>query len=309
MSGNHRCGPTCGETNFPLSRTPGTTGIFDSADPDRPVIIRQERGTPGLKVGKAPIEEIREVLRSKLGTCEFYKYLSDLTPGDKERGYYWNYGYKYCRKFNACSLAKDPKAARWIDCVTLNLQRKILSECLPLGKNLEKIKTCAYAAHAQVYTNCGICELDKTFIKQFRILFIPDSRDVWSELGLKQLKEALGHCFFRPFLFEALVNRYTSWGDLKEGKLGGDLAKLATENPVRNYKKILGIMEMLSNTLDDDDVAEAFMKSLSDTELDTLSKTSDGRRILFLMKSALEGGVTYKSEKKQLERIGNRARR
>lgn len=309
MNDKCRRGPICVETNAPLLGTPGTLGVCDCADPNKSILILRDSNALGLNREKNSIDAVRKILLSKLGTCDFYKYLSDITPGDKEGGYYWNYGYKYCRRFNHSSLANNPKAARWIDCVTINLQRKILDKCLSLGTDLEKIKKCAYATHASVYTNCGICELDKLFIKQFRILFVPDARDIWSELGFKQLKEALGQCFFRPFLFDTLIDRYTSWWDLKEDQLGRDLAKLAKANPAENYNTILGIMEMLSNTLDDDDVAEEFIKSLTDAELDTLAQTSDGRRILYLMKYALEGGWVFEEEHKQLNRIGNRARR
>jgi hypothetical protein len=93
--------------------------------------------------------------------------------------------------------------------------------------------------------------------------------------------------------------------DLKEDKLGQDLAEIALADPVNNYKVILGIMEMLSNTLDDDGVAEQFMRALSNRDLLTLSQTSDGHRILFMMKSAMQNGYTTDAEKKQIERIGS----
>jgi hypothetical protein len=274
---------------------------------DTGTLCRSPSPRPGIESKSLPIspEVIRKVLFPKLGTCDFYKVLSALTPGDKERGYYWNYGYKYCRKFRSSSLVVDPKAARWVDCVTINLQRQILSKCIHHGTDLEKIKRCAYATHASVYADCGICELDKSMIKQLRVLFVPDFDDLWTKDGLVQVKITLRNCFFRPYLFEALIDRYTSWYDLKEDQLGQDLAELALADPVNNYKVILGIMEMLSNTLDDDEVAEEFMKALTNQELQTLSKTSDGRRILFMMKSAMQSGYTTDAEKKHIERIGS----
>lgn len=293
------------------SRKPICSTTLKPGHIDSGTLCRNQAPIPG-PIGKPIVispEEIKKTLRPKLGTCNFYKVLSALTPGDRERGYYWNYGYKYCRKFQSSYLVRDPKAARWIDCVTLNLQRQILSKCIHYGTNHEKVKKCAYATHASVYTNCGICELDKTLISQFKVLFIPDSKDIWSRAGWDQVKKTLRQCFFRPFYFEALVNRYTSWGDLKEDRLGQDLAQLALSDPAKNYKIILGIMEMLSNTLDDDDVAEECVKALSNQDLLTLSKTTDGRRILFLMKSALESGVIFKGERRQINRIGNLSRR
>ena len=246
---------------------------------------------------------------SKVGTCDFYTCMSDQTPGDRASGYYWNYGKKYCERFKSSSLARDAKAARWLDCVTLNLHRAILSQCIKHGNDLDKIKACAYATHAKVYTDCGICELDKTFIKQLKVVFTPDAGDLWTKDGLKQVVEALGRCFVRPFHFQMIIDRYTSWGNLDEEKLGKDLAGSAKSNPTGNFPVILGIIELLSNTFDDDDVALEFVKSLTDEDLDTLAETSDGRRILFLMKHAMKGGYTSGSEKKQIKRIGNRSRR
>lgn len=286
--------PICGSTVKPGHVDTGT-------------MCRSSSSRPGIVQGNNPIssEVIRKLLLPKLGTCDFYKILSSLTPGDKERGYYWNYGYKYCRKFRSSFLVHDPKAARWVDCVTINLQRQILNKCIQHGSDLSKIKQCAYATHASVYTDCGICELDKTMIKQLRVLFVPDLDDLWTKDGLDQVKITLRNCFFRPFLFEALVDRYTSWYDLKEDMLGQDLASLALSDPENNYKVIFGIMEMLSNTLDDDDVAEEFMKALSNQELLTLSETSDGRRILFMIKSAMQSGYTTEAEETQIQRIGS----
>jgi hypothetical protein len=68
-------------------------------------------------------------------------------------------------------------------------------------------------------------------------------------------------------------------------------------------------MEMLSNTCDDDDVAEYFIKSFSSSELDLLAKNSDGRQILYMMKSALKSGILTKSEKELVKLIGNNSRR
>lgn len=160
-----------------------------------------------------------------------------------------------------------------------------------------------------MYTDCGICELDKSLITQFKVVFIPDSKDLWTKAGFDQVKKTLRDCFFRPWLFSAIVDRYTSWYDLKEGELASALVKLAMADPANNYKMVLGVMEMLSNTFDDDDVAEMFVKMLSDGDLRKLSKTGDGRRILFLMKSAMESGYTSDSEKTQIIRIGNLSRR
>jgi len=276
-------------------------------DPSDPASINRARND--FYTGDITIERVKHLLGDKLGTCDFYRVLSDLTPGDRADGYYWNYGYKYCIKFSESSLNKDPKAARWLDCVRVNLQREILNHGLVYGDNLEKTKEFAFGTHAKVYTNCGICELDKTLIQQLRVLFIPDADDLWTPLGFQQMKETLRRCFFRPILFSTLVSEYRSWGDLKEDRLGKDLAQLAKEDPIKNYKTILGIMEMLSHTLNDDDVAQEFMKALSNQELDDISKSPDGRRTLFMMKSALQSGFTSRSESKQLSRIGDKARR
>ena len=296
----------CKSTPKPLCCSTLTPGYLDTGT------LCLERSSPPGIVGadsNLSTEHLIKILTPKLGTCDFYKVLSSLTPGDREGGYYWNYGYKYCQKFQNSSLVQNPKAARWVDCVTINLQRQILLTCIQHGSNLAKVKECAYASHAAVYTNCGICELDKTMITQLRVLFVPESRDLWTKAGLDQVKKTLRDCFFRPWLFAGIIDSYTSWYDLKEGELAQALAKLALSDPVKNYKVILGIMEMLSNTLDDDDVAEEFVKLLTDKELVKLSETSDGRRILFMMKSALEGGVTFDSEKKQIRRIGSLSRR
>lgn len=257
-----------------------------------------------------PPPKQKENCKDKLGTCDFYRCLSDQTPGDKESGYYWNYGYKYCNRFRQSSLMDDPKAARWVDCVTLNLQRAILSQCVKHGNDLDKIKECAYATHARVYTDCGICELDKTFITQIKVVFIPDAADLWTEAGLDQVLESAGRCFVRPFAFQAIIDRYTTWyGDLEEDRLGRYLADLARANPASNYAAILGVIELLSNTFDDDDVALEFVSALSDSQLNRLSTTSDGRRILFMMQSALKSGSTSSEEQTQIDRIGNKSRR
>jgi hypothetical protein len=266
------------------------------------------RGITGMQ-NTASLEQIKQILVPLLGTCEFYKVLSALTPGDRENGYYWNYGYKYCTRFRNSSIVQDPKAARWIDCVTINLQRQIMSKCIQYGSDLAKVKACAYATHAEVYSNCGICELDKSMLTQLKVVFVPDSRDLWTEAGFDQVKETLRNCFFRPWLFSAIIDRYKSWYDLKEGELAGALVKLSLSDPANNYKIVLGVMEMLSNTFDDDDVAEQFVKLLSDQDLQKLSKTSDGRRILFMMKYAMENGYTFDSENEQIKRIGNLSRR
>jgi hypothetical protein len=290
--------PECGSS--------GTAGYIDAG-----TLCRSQTPLPGI-VGlntTLPPEELKRILVPLLGTCDFYKVLSALTPGDRDGGYYWNYGYKYCTRFKNSSLVKDPKAARWVDCVTINLQRQILSKCIYHGSNLAKVKDCAYATHAQVYTDCGICELDKSLISQFRVLFVPDPKDLWTQAGLDQVKETLRDCFLRPWVFSVIVDHYTSWHDLKEGELAGALVKAALADSANNYKVILGVMEMLSNTLDDDDVAEMFVQKLNDEDLLKLSKTGDGRRILFLMKSAMEGGYTWDSEKTQIKRIGNLSRR
>ena len=291
-------GPVCGSATVP--------GHVDSS-----TLCRGQSPLPGIAglQDTLSLEQIKQILVPHLGTCDFYKVLSALTPGDKQNGYYWNYGYKYCIRFRNSALVRDPKAARWIDCVTINLQRQILAKCIRYRDNLAKVKECAYATHAEVYSNCGICELDKSMLTQFRVMFVPDSRDLWTEAGFDQVKETLRNCFLRPWLFAAVIDQYTSWYNLKEGQLAGALVKLSLSDPVNNYKMVLGVMEMLSNTLDDDDVAEQFVKLLSDQDLQKLSKTSDGRRILFMMKSAMESGVTFDSEKEQIKRIGNLARR
>lgn len=290
--------PECGST-------------FKSGYVDSGTLCRGQTPFPGI-VGlnvTLPPDELKRILNPLLGTCDFYKVLSAMIPGDREGGYYWNYGYKYCTRFKNSSLIQDPKAARWVDCVTINLQRQILSKCIYHGSNLAKVKDCAYATHAQVYTDCGICALDNSLITQFKVLFVPDLKDLWTKAGFDQIKKTLRDCFFRPWLFSAIIDRYTSWYDLKEGELAGALVKLSMADPANNYKLVLGIMEMLSNTLDDDDVAELFVKKLSNEDLLKLSKTGDGRRILFLMKAAMESGYTTDSEKTQISRIGNLSRR
>lgn len=296
-----------------LVKPPGPvcSSTFKSGHVDSGTLCRGQSPLPGIVGlnGTLPPEELKRILVPLIGRCEFYKVLSALTPGDRESGYYWNYGYKYCMRFKNSSLVRDPKAARWVDCVTINLQRQILSKCIYHESNLAKTKDCAYATHARVYTDCGICELDKSLITQFRVVFIPDSKDLWTKAGFDQVKKTLRDCFFRPWLFSAIIDRYTSWYDLKEGELAGALVKQALADPANNYKLVLGIMEMLSNTFDDDDVAEMFVKKLSDEDLLKLSKTGDGRRILFLMKSAMESGYTSDSEETQIKRIGNLSRR
>ena len=244
-----------------------------------------------------------------LGTCEFYECMSEQTPGDRDNGYYWNYGRKYCLRFNSSSLASDPKAVRWIDCVTINLQRFILRNCVKHGNDLDAIKTCAYNSHAKVYTDCGICELDKTFLSQIQVMFTPDAADLWNREGLAQIGESLGRCFVRPFAFQAIIDQFTNWGNLDEAALGQKLADLAKASPAENYPVILGIIELLSNTFDDDDVAYEFMSALSEEDIERLAETADGRRILFLMRLALEGGVIFDEEEAEITRIGERSRR
>ena len=246
---------------------------------------------------------------SKIGTCEFYECLSNMTPGDRGGGYYWNYGRKYCKRFNNSSLMNDPKGARWVDCVTLNLHRALLSQCVKHGSDLEKVEQCAYATHAKVYTDCGICELDKFFINQLKVMIIPDLSDLWTAVGRKQILESVGRCVSRPFVFQMIIDRFTSWGNLDEEALGKKLAESAKANSVGNYAVILGIIELLSNSFDDDDVAYEFTKALTNTELETLAKTSDGRRILFMMKHAMQGGWTGEDEQHQIDRIDNKSRR
>lgn len=286
-------------------RTPGPTLVSGDAGGGG---AGRAGGPLGL-IQPTSVAEIRRQAQACMGTCEFYTYLSDNTPGDRQQGYYWNYGYKYCRRFKASALSADPKAARWIDCVTLNLQRAVLSDCVPLGHNLMAIKQAAYASHARVYTECGICELDKTFIKQLRVAATPDSADLWTRDGLMQIAEALRFCFFRPYVFDMMMSRYRSWGQLDHVRLGADLARSAMQSAENNYRVILGIMEMLSNSFDDDDVAVAFCRALSDAQLDTLAASADGRRILFVMKSALESGSTWADEQAQLNRINPRCQR
>jgi len=254
-------------------------------------------------------QDERKICIDKLGNCDFYKCLSDITPKDKEKGYYWNYGYKYCNRFSESSLMENPKAARWIDCVKVNLQKEIVNQCFQFGNDLNKTKKCAYATHAQVYTDCGICELDKTFIDQFRVALVPDVSDLWGKEGLKQIGETALRCFIRPFSFQSIIDRFIFYGNLNEDELGKYLTTLATIDPEANYKIILGIIELLSNTFDDDDVALGFMKFIDEDDLNNLSKTADGRRILFLMESALKSGITFKSEKLQIERIGDKSSR
>ena len=129
------------ETSGPMCSTRCGPGWIDDGTLCRAASQCPGSGPKGR--GVSP-EQVRELLLAKLGTCDFYKTLSDLTPGDREGGYYWNYGYKYCNRFRDSSLAKDPKAARWIECVTLNLQREVLEKCLPLGSDLEAVKACLW---------------------------------------------------------------------------------------------------------------------------------------------------------------------
>lgn len=262
----------------------------------------QTKPDPSIQRKERPCED-------KIGTCEFYECLSARTPGDRANGYYWNYGRKYCHRFNQSSLMNDPKSARWLDCVTLNLHRALLNSCVQHGDDLEKVKQCAYATHAKVYTDCGICELDKTFLDQIKVMFTPDAGDLWTSDGLKQVLESAGRCFFRPFGFQMIIDKFTSWGNLDEAALGRTMAGWAKGDPVAKYPLILGIIELLSNTFDDDDVAYECMLSLSDSDLDTLEGTADGRRILFVFKHALSGGVVYAEEQAQIDRIGNRSQR
>jgi len=257
-------------------------------------------------IGLVQKKESKNRCADKLGSCDFYKCMSDSTPGDKEKGYYWNYGYKYCNRFSKSSLATDPKSAWWIACVTRDLQQAIIDKCVQHEPHLEKVKDCAYGTHAETYTCCGICELDKFFLKQLRVMAVPDPGDVFGKRGLKQIAEAAVACFVRPFVFQAYIDKFTTWfGDLKEDELGADLAGKAKANPQGYYKLILGVIELLSNTAQDDDVAQEFMESLTEEDIADMAATSYGRHILFIMKSALKSGITFKSEQKQIKRIGS----
>ena len=300
-------GVVCGENNIPIRSSLGPAGLVNYSAESSGVLIPNKPGVVGLQ--NANPEVLKKILKDKIGTCEFYEILSKITLGDRESGYYWNYGRKYCMKFRAMSVNADAKTQRWIDCVTINLQREILDKCLTLGNNLEEIKRIAYDSHASVYTNCGICELDKIFIKQLKVALIPDWEDINSEMGWRQVRTVIGQCIARPYIFSMFVSKYESRGELNEDKLGRDLVKLAMSDPSGNYKLILGVMEMLSNTTEDDDVAMAFMNTLSSSELKKIAETSDGRRILFTMKSTLESGWSSEIEKVQIERIGGLSRR
>lgn len=256
------------------------------------------------------IEKIEKALRQAIGTERFYQIMSDVTPGDKLKGYHWNYGLKYFRRFHKSPLQKeDPTAARWIDCVGVKLQEHYMKDCFKYGANIEESKKCAYKTHAKSYTQCGICTYSFSWLSMGRVLFTPDQTDIWSELGMKEMISTGLHCSGRAAYGSMVVGGFTTFWNLSEEDLANDLIRLAKKDPKGSYVHILAIIDVLTRTDDDDDVAYYFIKNLSDNDIDNLSKSVDGRRILFRMKRALSSGKVFDNEKKQIARIGNKDHR
>jgi len=240
----------------------------------------------------------------------FYKILSDVTPGDRENGYHWNYGYKYFTRFRSSPLMKDPTAGRWIECVGERLQRAYMKDCFTHGANIEQAKSCAYETHAMVYVKCGICYLDRTFINQFKVMMVPDAKDIWSKLELDQMVTALMYCVFRSYYADMHISKFETFLlGLDEEGLGKNLAEIALKNPYESFPHILALLDLLGDTLNDDDVAFYFVKSLGDKDIDSLAQTADGRRILYHMKLALLSGSVFANEKAQADRIGDKDKR
>jgi len=256
------------------------------------------------------VENIKKALKKAIGTEQFYRIMSEVTPGDKQSGYHWNYGLKYFRRFHDSPLAKDdPTAARWIDCVGVRLQKHYLEDCFKYGANIEKCKKCAYKTHAKSYTQCGICTYSFSLISMVKVLFTPDRKDLWNAMGVSQMWDTGLHCSGRAAYSSRIIDYHSPFWIFDEKDFAKDLVRLAKKDPDGSYAHILALMDGLAVSDDDDDVAYYFMKFLSEADIDKLSKSGDGRRILFRMKKALSSGVVFDSERKQISRIGDKDHR
>ena len=132
-------------------------------------------------------------------------------------------------------------------------------------------------------------------------------------MGLQKLLSIIFFLFMNfscDSYYESEKNQFKKSSKCGEDKYSSyNKLDLAKESPEKNYKVILGVMEMLSNTCDDDDVAEEFMKLASSEDIEKLSKEGDGRRILYIMKSSLNSGIITRIEKQLIKKIAKKSRR
>lgn len=106
---------------------------------------------------------------------------------------------------------------------------------------------------------------------------------------------------------DALIDRFTSWGNLDEEGLGQRLFDLAWMSP-SHYGFVVAVMDALGWG-DRDDVASAFVRRARDDNLDFFATDETGRAMLRRLKRELTGGITVIHEGAEAIRLHHALRR
>jgi hypothetical protein len=98
---------------------------------------------------------------------------------------------------------------------------------------------------------------------------------------------------------EELIDDHTSWLNLDEQALGGDLLKRALLGDPDYVQRVI---DSLGST-DQDDVSLAFAEAATEEQLQKLASTPEGRRLLDRLFDELTAGEVFEDEQKQADRI------
>ena len=99
----------------------------------------------------------------------------------------------------------------------------------------------------------------------------------------------------------ALISRFTSWGNLDEDGLGAYLVTLLRQRPALS-EYVQAVLDELGST-NQDDVSLAFAQSATDSDLEQLAQSASGRSLLVRLYDELTSGNLDEAEQSQAQRI------
>ncbi len=147
--------------------------------------------------------------RSAIGSTDYYFLrASDFVsrnPGEIPPTYYMFYGDKYVNRFRTILRPSLSDAGQsWLDCTLNGLQTAIENRrdanpwaFAELERDSDKFQDFAYATHADVYVNCGVCNL--SIFDEAKILDTPDFRDLLTLDGVSQIIDVFLQCQWEWF--------------------------------------------------------------------------------------------------------------
>ncbi len=188
----------------------------------------------------------REPAPIPTGTLDYYQRRHDdfkaRNPGATPPDYYLDYGAKYLKAFSALDHADlSPQGIAWRDAARAGLQRAIENlrakdpaKFAELERDPDAFRKFAFESHPKAYLDAGLLDLPAQDLKT--ILFTPDSKDLQSDDGLRQVLEiALA---FRRKGVDGVVDSSIDELLRKYSRASDDLTETVSELPDRATKAV-----------------------------------------------------------------------